>query len=273
MYCQKCGVEVVLPFQCPYCGAQFCSEHRLPENHNCAKIDQARAKLQQNVLPQNYDSFRYSYSYGAPIKSRSRINFSPKEIKHITVAALLVIGIGFSIGLYDNILGAWTTPWNWSMMTVFAFLITISFLTHELAHKAVAQKKGLWAEFRLTMWGAILTCVSIFIPFKMIAPGAMMISGSPNGDAIVKISLAGPVTNMIFSVGILGVAFAFPNSIYVVPLLLAAYFNAFIALFNLIPFSVLDGQKIFSWNKWIWLCSFLVSAGLTLITYLLIYGI
>ncbi len=267
MNCQKCGQDTILPFQCPYCGGQFCSEHRLPENHACQKIDLARTKQQENVLTPNYATFRHSYSYGPSIKNRGRVYFSPKEIKHVTVATLLVIGIGFSIGLYGNIFGGWYLPWNWSMMTVFAFLITLSFLIHEFAHKIVAQKRGLWAEFRLTTWGALLTLASVFLPFKMISPGAMMIAGSPNGDAIVKISLAGPVTNMILSAGLLGFAFAFPIGVYSLPLLLAAYINAFIAVFNLVPFGVLDGLKIFNWNKKIWAFAFAVSAVLTIFTF------
>jgi len=33
--CKQCGKEVILPFECKFCGHYFCTEHRLPENHNC----------------------------------------------------------------------------------------------------------------------------------------------------------------------------------------------------------------------------------------------
>jgi Zn-dependent protease len=36
-------------------------------------------------------------------------------------------------------------------------------------------------------------------------------------------------------------------------LLVGARFNGFIAFFNMIPFMGLDGQKIFGWNKIVWL--------------------
>ena len=39
--------------------------------------------------------------------------------------------------------------------------------------------------------------------------------------------------------------------------------NAFIALFNLIPFGVLDGVKIFLWNKQIWALTFFAALLLT----------
>ena len=33
--CDECGEYENLPYQCKRCGKTFCSEHRLPENHNC----------------------------------------------------------------------------------------------------------------------------------------------------------------------------------------------------------------------------------------------
>jgi len=33
--CDICGKKEYLPFVCKYCGGTFCSEHRLPEKHNC----------------------------------------------------------------------------------------------------------------------------------------------------------------------------------------------------------------------------------------------
>ncbi|MGD0645663.1 MAG: AN1-type zinc finger domain-containing protein [Candidatus Bathyarchaeia archaeon] len=269
MKCQVCNQETVLPFRCPYCGGQFCSAHRLPENHACPRIDSARTQRQEQVMaPQSYNSYQYSYVFGQqPFKRKRRISFSPKELKHIIVAAVLVIGIGFSIGLYGRYFGGFNFEWTLDLMAIFAVIMTASFLSHEIAHKVMAQRKGLWAEFRLTTWGAVLTFVSIFLPFRMIAPGAMMIAGSPNGDEIVKISIVGPITNIIFSTGLLGFAFALlPSaSAYALMLFFAAYINAFMAIFNLIPFGILDGYKIFSFNKKAWALAFILALIPTII--------
>jgi len=261
MKCQVCNQESLLPFRCPFCGGQFCSAHRLPENHACPRIDFARSQRREQVItPQSYNSYQYSYAFGQQPKRERHISSSPKELKHIIVATLLVIGIGFSIGLYAF------SSWGWDIMAVFAAILTASFLVHEFAHKITAQKNGLWAEFRLTTWGAVLTLVCVFLPFKMISPGAMMIAGTPNGDEIVKISLAGPITNIIFSSALLGLAFALPSSSFVGMLFFAAYINAFMAIFNLIPFGILDGYKIFSFNKKLWALAFALSLVLTIIT-------
>lgn len=37
--CDICGKRELLPFRCKYCGGTFCSEHRLPENHECPGIN------------------------------------------------------------------------------------------------------------------------------------------------------------------------------------------------------------------------------------------
>lgn len=271
MKCQACSQETLLPFRCPHCGGQFCSAHRLPENHACPKIDAAKAQRQEQVMqPQSYNSYNYSYVFGEqPFKRKHHVYFSQKELKHIAVAALLVVGIGFSIGLYGNYFGGFLFEWTWTLMAIFAAVMTASFLTHEIAHKVIAQKKGLWAEFRLTTWGAVLTFASVFLPFRMIAPGAMMIGGSiPSGEDIVKISIAGPITNLVFSSALLGCALAPLPSAYSGLLFFASYINAFMAVFNLIPFGILDGYKIFSFNKKLWALAFIPSVILAIITFL-----
>ena len=274
MKCQTCGQEIYLPFQCPYCGGQFCSQHRLPENHACPKIDLVHTQRQEavgEVIAPKTPAYQYSYTFGQQSRNKRGVYFSPKEFKHIAVAALLVIGIGFSIGIYGNYFGGFLFYWTWDMMAAFAGIMTASFLVHEIAHKIMAQKKGLWAEFRLTTWGAVLTFASIFLPFRMISPGAMMIAGSPNKDEIVKISIAGPITNITLSTVLFALAFALPIPLpYAFMLFFAAYINAFMAVFNLLPFGVLDGYKIFSMNKKLWVAAFIPSVILAILSFLFI---
>ncbi|MFC7225894.1 rhomboid family intramembrane serine protease [Salinirubellus salinus] len=38
--CDVCGKQVDLPYNCSRCGGTYCGEHRLPENHSCAGLDQ-----------------------------------------------------------------------------------------------------------------------------------------------------------------------------------------------------------------------------------------
>lgn len=267
MKCQKCQKEVFLPFRCPYCGDYFCSEHRLPENHECPRMELARAprKEKRTIIVQKQKPHEYTITY-APLKStRRKIYFSNREIKHLTVAALLVAAIGLSFAFY--ILGDAT------FLVLSSIVLTTSFFAHELAHKIVAQRKGLWAEFRLIFTGVILTLLSIISPFfKIISPGAVMISGFIDRETIGKISIAGPATNILLSTIFLAALFLLPqHALASLIFVFGAVFNAWIALFNLIPFGILDGFKIFLWNKKIWVLAFAASLALTVISYSFIW--
>jgi Zn-dependent protease len=257
-----------MPYSCPYCGGQFCSQHRLPENHTCPQISRAHNQRQNTVREEihqtNNGSYNYSFNFNPQPNRTHRIGvFSPKELKHLGIAALLVIGIGISISLYSNIGN------TWRMIAVFSVSLMASFLVHELAHKVIAQKHGLWAEFRLTTWGALLTFAAVFLPFKIIAPGAMMIRGTTNKRSILEISVAGPITNIIFASVLFVLAFVLQS--YSSILAYVGYINAFIAIFNLIPFGIFDGFKIFSVDKKIWAVTFATSLALLIYGYLKIF--
>jgi Zn-dependent protease len=216
---------------------------------------------------QGKNSYEYRVTYGQARRTKGRVYFSPKEVKHLAVASLLVIGVGLSYVMFGGIFALM----DWATLSFFAVILTLSFLTHEIAHKVTAQKRGLWAEFRLTLWGAVLTLISVISPLlKLISPGAVMISGPAQMDEVAKISLAGPIVNIVFSTVFLGTAFAISFSSVQVVLFLAALLNGFIALFNLIPIGILDGFKIFSWDKTIWALAFVPSLVLTALSYIMI---
>ena len=268
MKCRKCGQETFLPFRCPYCGDQFCTEHRLPESHNCPRMDLARAQRQEDAMvAKGPNSYEYKVTYGMPRRTRGRVYFSPKEVKHLAVAVLLVIGVGLSYVFLAGNLGGDLVL----VASASAAILTTSFFVHEIAHKVTAQRRGLWAEFRLTLWGSLLTAVFMVLPvaFKIISPGAVMIAGPANMDEIGKISIAGPITNIVLSSVLLAAAFI-PNPISWV-FVVGALINGYIAVFNLIPIGILDGFKIFQWNKPVWALAFTASAVLTAASYIIIF--
>jgi len=149
-----------------------------------------------------------------------------------------------------------------SLATVF----TSVYLLHELAHKAVAQHYGLWAEFRLTIFGALITLLSIFSPIKLISPGVVLIAGPMGRETAGKTALAGPATNLILSLASLMLVLSPISGLLAHLGLLSAAFNAWIALFNLIPFAIMDGLKVFRWNKLVWAVTFTASLALTVYT-------
>jgi len=258
-----------MPFQCPYCEGYFCAQHRLPENHNCTEL--WKAKTPQQTSPvftprKNQDAYEHTITYQPtpPFAKTKLVTFSKKELQHLLVGTLLVLAVGFSIMFEFNA--------QISTALILAALFTASFIIHELAHKITAQHYRLWAEFRLTLWGALITLISIISPlFKIISPGAVMIAGGFVDRKIMgKTAIAGPLTNITLA-AILG-TFAFftfdPLIAYITTY--TAFINAFLAVFNLIPFGIMDGYKVFLWNKPVWALAFAASIGLMIFTVLYI---
>jgi len=244
MKSQKCGTETFLPFRCPYCGGYFCIDHRLPENHECPKIITSRAPAEEEWVQarETWKPLYYTITYIPIETAKPKIHFSVKEITHLAVAALLVLGIGISLGTSQEVIQK-----IGGIPTLFAFavLVMASFLIHELAHKITAQKSGLWAEFRIMLFGLILTAISIVLPlFKIISPGAVVVSGLTSKRNLGKISIAGPLTNILLSIGFLFTAFLTPINNFLYLFRLSFAINAWIAFINLIPFGTLDGFSL-----------------------------
>jgi Zn-dependent protease len=205
------------------------------------------------------------YTYVSPKPTKSRFHFSNKEIEHLALATILVIGVGLSLN-FGSIANS-----SYLLLTLSAVAFTASFLAHEIAHKIVAQKHGLWAEFRLTFMGAILTAISIALPFKFISPGAVMVTGTVDRKTMGKTAMAGPATNIVLATILSAAAAALPSQTFSF-FGVIAWFNAWIAAINLIPFGIFDGMKVFLWNKGVWVVTFVVSAALTIVLTITFFG-
>ena len=269
MECQYCGTEEILPFKCPYCNGYFCAEHRLPENHECPEIWRARAPREAapRVTVESKTPYEYRITFG-PRPTTRTFWFSPTEIKHLTLSVLLVMVVGFSIIFW--FLGVGILESYPEILIVSSLVFALAFLFHEVAHKLVAQHYGLWAEFRLIMFGVLLTLISIVSPFfKIISPGAVMIAGFADKDTVGKTAVAGPTTNLAFAITSLVLYEYLSLQFYSLSViaLLSTVFNAWIALVNLIPFGMLDGWKVFHWNKFVWIMVLITSIALTILSF------
>jgi Zn-dependent protease len=130
----------------------------------------------------------------------------------------------------------------------------------------MAQGRGLWSEFRLTLWGSLITLIFAFLPIKFISPGAVMIAGPADRKEIGEISIAGPIINITLSALLLGIA---PATGSLSPIFFfGGFFNGYMAAFNLVPFGILDGHKIFDWSRIIWGLVFAMSVALTIVGYM-----
>ena len=135
---------------------------------------------------------------------------------------------------------------------VAAITVGTGFLLHEMAHKLVAQRYGCFAEFRASDQ-MLLIAIALAVVFKAIfaAPGAVMIAGHVTRRENGFISVAGPWTNIVISLIFLLLGLLLPALDIVWNY--GFRINTWLALFNMIPLWVLDGKKVWIWNKSVWL--------------------
>src|SRR3989344_1672191 len=189
-----------------------------------------------------------------PIKI-GKISTSKTEIIDIAKACI-TLSLAFAIiyagahligGSFDRIF----SPSFLMFFIVALFTAGLGFLLHELSHKFVAQHYGCVAEFRA--WDQFLYLalgLAVVVGFIFAAPGAVMISGMITRRENGLVSVAGPATNYVLAAIFLGLNFAFPLWGFV---FLTGYsINAWLGLFNMIPFGNFDGSKIWAWNIPIW---------------------
>lgn len=261
--CQYCNAETNLPFRCPFCTGYYCGEHRLPEMHECPEMEIAlrRAREQGTEIVSTPAVTKQGYGFEV---SPSRLGigffgFSRKEVAHLTIGTLIIIGVGFSIYSQGLLSSQITSYILLGLVLVFA----LAFLLHEIAHKLAAQHYGLWAEFRLTLFGSLISLLSMLIPIKVVSPGVVHITGAANKEIIGKTSLAGPSVNLAFSVIFILLHYYFRNPVTFA----GAFLNPFVALFNLIPYGIFDGEKVYYWNRRVWAISFAASLILMFLAY------
>ncbi len=250
MNCSFCNVSEDLPFTCSYCELILCSLHHLPEKHQCSqlyRVHKPRDSSYQNTNSQfsveNFNNLDY------------RMNrILNTELRQLLLGMVLVLLVGISFFLSNN------SSYSAITIVILGLVLMGSFLIHEMSHKFLALRNGYRAEFRVNSIGVLLTSLSIFpfIPLKIIAPGAVVISGYPSNSKLGKIALAGPASNMILGLCSIFILTYFSLTAELFAIIsTAAYINGILAAFNLLPFSIIDGKKVYNWNKYIWISSFI----------------
>ena len=191
---------------------------------------------------------------------------SQREIVALIVA-WTVLGISFCTRyLFSRTLGPV------AFLEVFLLTLVVigtGFLGHELAHKFTAQKYGCWAEFKLWTVGAIMALLFAAIPpgtFVFAAPGAVYIASRSSylGEEMDRrsngiISLMGPLVNVgaaaVFGFAFLVASLTGAGDLVIGPFRFledAVAINLWLGAFNMIPFFILDGQKVMTWDRRIW---------------------
>ncbi|MEM4245771.1 MAG: AN1-type zinc finger domain-containing protein [Candidatus Bathyarchaeia archaeon] len=239
--CSFCRCEVDLPFICHYCRQAFCGDHRLPEAHGCINVVSAKPPRFLVKVKVPSDASRVSV--------RGLVGSEVGQI----VVAWLVLGFCFSAG-------SLFTPRFIRSFPIALFTLGLGFLAHEFAHRNVARRFGCWAEFRLWPLGllmAVILAITSGGRFVFAAPGAVYIRPRSYiwGSCISRreygiISVSGPLMNI--AVGAFFLALTLVRGAIAEIGSVGFFVNMWLASFNLIPFGMMDGYKVFSWSPKVW---------------------
>ncbi len=233
---------------------------------------------------------------------RPRIFFSGTEVLHLAVSVVvLTVAFGLVLGIRTG--NAFVPAFDLSnagRLLVFSAIVVVpAFILHEIAHKIVAQRKDMWAEFRanfIGLAGGLL--VTAFSGILFAVPGAVQIYGKGRMQALMElrearaagdpiavshaqaelraaardegvISVVGPLLNLALGYGALllmpvlppiGVPPNFGNLLDIIVLL-----NCVLAAFNMLPIGPLDGRKVWHWSKLAFFGTWAMIAALALL--------
>ena len=204
------------------------------------------------------------------------VKFSLSEFRDLVIS-MAVIALAFTILFRNEVDGNY-------LLLISAVLIGIvpGFLFHELAHKFMAIRYGLDAEFKMSMHGLFLALVGSVMGIILAAPGAVYVNLGQSKDQLRdhliyetkegKIAIVGPLVNIFLAVlfGALSIVsvivghfttdisyniYMLNNSfwgyIYFIGFI-GFIINSTMAAFNMLPVFILDGAKVYDWNKKVW---------------------
>ncbi len=107
--CSICGKKEMLPYKCKYCGWTYCSEHRLPENHNCPGLEKLKTQVRESgkIMYQPEPETTKKHTIGLPgLGHRGR---SPYAVPISRNYSLYIILANVFVYLLQLIFGHWFT--------------------------------------------------------------------------------------------------------------------------------------------------------------------
>ncbi len=226
----------------------------------------------KKIYPSFHDLSPREYMYfpKATIDPVKPGKFSRVEITHILIS-MIVLTFAFAIALpKDTILSGNFKFEDFPYYLLLSFLgIATAFFFHEMSHKFMAQKYGLWAEYRMFPMGLLLALILSFTGFVFAAPGAVMFLGGSRDYETGKIAMAGPLANIIIAIIILPLyLFVFFESLQIASILnFIIMINLILATFNLLPLGPLDGTKIIKWSATVWITMLIISITLLVLLF------
>jgi len=185
--------------------------------------------------------------------------FSMIEIRDITISLLVLCAV-FAYPEFTT---------NPAFLLTSLIAVGVAFMGHELSHKFMAIRHGFWSEYRMWPQGlvmALLITIATNGMFVFAAPGAVYFTGRlmkrPRKKELRNISMAGITFNLILMT--VSLALFYYTSLQILSYM--AMINAWLAIFNLLPFGGLDGEKLLKVDKRVWAILLIIAISGFLLT-------
>lgn len=197
---------------------------------------------------------------------RSVPRYLTAEVKDIIVS-VAVMTAGFFILMYLRK----AFSGNVAVILGVSFLAVLTaFLLHEMAHRYIARRYGGIAFFRMWLPGIALILITSFIGIIFALPGAVNIGGVYRKDQIGRTAFAGPLTNISIGTALFlvsqGIIFLHgPLLAYEIAFFVGAL-NLWFGLFNMIPFPPFDGEKVYHWDKYVYIVAVAFALVMNVVT-------
>lgn len=146
--CEICGEETSMPYKCNLCEKKFCSDHRLPENHNCKMLKRGAYDKNKVIKSTRQDS-KESY-----IPKIDKLNSTPK--------------------LWDKIDGNVTKIFGLTFLAIYILQLLTLFLFGQSTHNALFVLKS-ENPYHVWTWITSIFSHSPWSPFHIIGNGIILI--------------------------------------------------------------------------------------------------
>ena len=219
---------------------------------------------------ERWNALEVTHNQTVRSKKMAMFNTSSIELRHLFIA-WVALSFAFALVLDHPSPDEIFSSSFIDLMILSLITVGVSFIAHEMGHKFVAQQYGAWAEFRMSSG---MLFFAIFMAWQMgiifAAPGAVQILGPHiSKSQMGKIAAAGPMVNLFL-------AFVFMPLLYDTGFLyeigrFGVGINLALAVFNMLPISVLDGRKVLAWNgvAYLGLVVLIILVGIFLLPYVI----
>ncbi|MFW9923779.1 MAG: AN1-type zinc finger domain-containing protein [Candidatus Thorarchaeota archaeon] len=294
-----CDRKEALPFKCSFCGGLYCTKHRLPENHNCSKLElaqtspilpkeisrnkQSPTKTKEKITVYDFNDDESADYYATDLKGNVySVRKNARKTRDSRFLSMIVDSFTTGFEVLDIIIGILIVmlsygfvaitmsglPWSYSGFII--AIIVSCYLTIILPPKFLAKRYGCTSRYVLTWIGLLLTLITVISPIKVLNPGTLLI---PEIDLIRKkyrglISASGQTINTFLGIIYLFLGIFLNNPLISMLFLSGAFITSQLTFFMMLPFPRSYAKKVLEWNWIVFAILLVISLGIAITTIL-----